>query len=133
MCFAGDSERDRARTGRDEDDASRQRLVLLGMPAELIASVESNRQPRTSVTIRSPTAGVVQTLDAREGMSVSSGATIASINGLSSVWLEAAIPEAQPGSVSIAVRTRTRELDPVPDTVAHERLIEELRAVVHTQ
>ena len=93
---------------RDLIDASRQRLVLLGMPAGLIASVESNRQPQTSVNIRSPIAGVIQTLDAREGMSISGGATIASINGLSSVWLEAAIPEVGAGSLSIGRKADVR-------------------------
>jgi len=86
---------------RELIDAARQRLVLLGMSAGLIAGVESNRSPQTSVTVRSPIAGVIQTLDAREGMSVSSGATIASINGLSSVWLESAIPEARAQSVTL--------------------------------
>lgn len=93
---------------RDLIDAARQRLVLLGMPTELIAGVETNRQPRNTVTIRSPIAGVIQTLDTREGMSVSSGATIASLIGLSSMWLEAAIPETQAVSVSIGREVEIR-------------------------
>ena len=75
--------------------AARQRLVLLGMPSELIAQVESAREPRTTITIRSPLGGVIDTLEAREGMTVSTGGTLAKINGLATVWIEAAIPEAQ--------------------------------------
>jgi Cu(I)/Ag(I) efflux system membrane fusion protein len=82
-------------------DAARQRMILLGMPVELIAAVERTRQPQASVTIRSPLAGVIATLDARAGMSMSSGATIASINGLSTVWLEAGIPQARGMDIAI--------------------------------
>jgi len=89
-------------------EAARERMALLGMPSELVAQVERSGQPRTTVTVRSPTSGVISTLDAREGMSMSSGATIASINGLGSVWLDAAIPEARGVAVAtgrnVAVR-----------------------------
>lgn len=80
---------------RDLIDAARQRLVLLGMSSELIAQIESSRELRTTVTIRSPLAGMIDTLEARAGMTVSAGATLAKINGLATAWIEAAIPEAQ--------------------------------------
>jgi Cu(I)/Ag(I) efflux system membrane fusion protein len=76
-------------------EAARERMVLLGMPPELIAQVERSGRPQATVTVRSPISGAVATLDAREGMSMSSGATVATINGLRSVWLEAAIPESR--------------------------------------
>ncbi|MDB6092168.1 MAG: efflux transporter periplasmic adaptor subunit [Gammaproteobacteria bacterium] len=74
--------------------AAQQRLLLLGMPADLIASIEASRQPRTTVTVRAPLGGVIASLEVREGMTVASGATMARINGLATVWLEAALPEA---------------------------------------
>jgi Cu(I)/Ag(I) efflux system membrane fusion protein len=80
---------------RELVDAARQRLLLLGMPAELVASIEASRQPRTTVTVRAPQGGVIESLEVREGMTVASGATLAKINGLATVWLEAALPEAQ--------------------------------------
>jgi Cu(I)/Ag(I) efflux system membrane fusion protein len=80
---------------REFVDAARQRLLLLGMPTELIASVEASRQTRTTVTVHSPLAGVVESLEVREGMTVASGTTLAKVNGFATVWLEAAIPEAQ--------------------------------------
>ena len=76
-------------------DAARQRLLLLGMPPELVAHIEATGEPLTTTTIRSPLAGVIETLEVREGMTVSAGSTLAKINGLASVWLEAAIPEAR--------------------------------------
>ena len=73
----------------------RARLQLLGMPDALIAKVEKTRQPETRVTITSPIAGVVDMLDVKTGMALASGDTVAMVNNLSSLWLDAAIPETQ--------------------------------------
>ncbi|MDO8345227.1 MAG: efflux RND transporter periplasmic adaptor subunit [Cellvibrio sp.] len=73
----------------------RARLQLLGMPDTLIAKVEKTRQPETRVTITSPISGVLDMLDVKTGMALVSGATLAKINNLDSLWLDAAIPEAQ--------------------------------------
>jgi Cu(I)/Ag(I) efflux system membrane fusion protein len=89
-----------ARSGdRDLIDAGRQRLLLLGMPADLISRIEASHQQQATITIVAPIAGAIETLDIREGMTVSAGAPLAKINGLQTVWLEAAIPEAQSGTV----------------------------------
>lgn len=73
----------------------RARLQLLGMPDTLIAKVEKTRQPETRLTITSPIAGVVDMLEVKTGMALASGATLAKINNLDNLWLDAAIPEAQ--------------------------------------
>ncbi|MFG0349799.1 efflux RND transporter periplasmic adaptor subunit [Pseudomonas sp. zbq_5] len=75
--------------------AARQRLVLAGMPADLINRVASTGKVQLSVTLSAPTAGVIQALDLRPGMTLTPGATLARINGVANVWLEAAVPEAQ--------------------------------------
>ncbi|AEJ15781.1 RND family efflux transporter, MFP subunit [Pseudomonas putida S16] len=75
--------------------AARQRLVLAGMPADLINRVASTGKVQLSVTLSAPTAGVIQVLDLRPGMTLTPGATLARINGVANVWLEAAVPEAQ--------------------------------------
>ncbi|MBU2042426.1 MAG: efflux RND transporter periplasmic adaptor subunit, partial [Alphaproteobacteria bacterium] len=74
--------------------AARQRLILLGMSETLITSVERSGRPRNTITITSPTGGVIKTLGVRAGMSVTQGMTLAEINGLATVWVNAAIPEA---------------------------------------
>ena len=79
--------------------AARQRLVLLGMPDGLIGQVERNGQPRTVVTISTPTGGVIRTLNVRAGMTVAAGMTLAEVSGLGTVWVNAAIPEAVAGQV----------------------------------
>jgi Cu(I)/Ag(I) efflux system membrane fusion protein len=82
--------------------AARQRLVLLGMPVALVERVEQSGQPVALQTIVAPGGGVITELMVRQGMAVASGMTLARINGLATVWLEAALPEAlaaaiQPG------------------------------------
>lgn len=74
--------------------AARQRLVLMGMSESLIVSVERSGRARNTITISTPTGGVIKVLGVRAGMSVTQGMTLAEINGLSTVWVNAAIPEA---------------------------------------
>ncbi|MDE3009757.1 MAG: efflux RND transporter periplasmic adaptor subunit [Pseudomonadota bacterium] len=78
-------------------DAARARLQLLGMSAALIARVAAAGQAEATQVITAPIAGVIQSLDVRAGMTVAAGANLVRINGLGSVWLEAAVPEAQAG------------------------------------
>lgn len=81
--------------------AARQRLVLLGMPAGTIASVERTGRPHNVVTIATPTGGVLKTLDVRAGMTMTAGQTLAQVNGLGTVWLNAAVPEAMAGPLKL--------------------------------
>jgi membrane fusion protein, copper/silver efflux system len=74
--------------------AARQRLALLGMPAALLERVERSGQPVALQTITAPIGGVITELTVRTGMTVAPGITLARINGLATVWLEAALPEA---------------------------------------
>lgn len=81
--------------------AARQRLRLLGMSDGLIASVERSGRTNGTVTITTPVSGVIQTLDARAGVTLAAGQTLAQLSGLGTVWLNAAVPEAQSGAVRI--------------------------------
>ncbi|MDX3910504.1 MAG: efflux RND transporter periplasmic adaptor subunit [Sphingobium sp.] len=77
--------------------AARQRLMLLGMPPGTIASVERSGRPHNVITMSTPTGGVIKTLDVRAGMTMAAGQTLAEVNGLGTVWLNAAVPEAIAG------------------------------------
>ncbi len=77
--------------------AVRERLRSLGMPDGLIEQVEKSGAPRAVVTITAPLGGVIQSMEARTGMAVAMGETLARINGLDTVWIEAEIPQAQAG------------------------------------
>ena len=86
--------------------AARQRLRLLGMSDALIASVERSGRVRNVATVSSPSGGVIKTLGVRAGMTVAVGQTLAEINGLARVWLNAAVPEAMAGEVRVGQSAR---------------------------
>lgn len=75
-------------------DTLRTRLRLQGMPDALIDQVERTRKPETRITITAPISGVIESLEIKAGMSLSSGQTLARITSIDSLWLDVAIPEA---------------------------------------
>ena len=90
------------RLGRaDLTAAARQRLRLLGMSDGQISSIERSGRTTGTITITAPISGVIQTLDARAGVTLATGQTLAQVTGLGTVWLNAAVPEAQAGRVRI--------------------------------
>ena len=88
--------------------AARQRLRLTGMPPALIAQVERSGKVQATLTITSPVGGVLQELNVRQGMTLALGETLARVNGLDSVWLAVAVPEAQAGSVVVGQTVEAR-------------------------
>lgn len=87
--------------------AARQRLRLMGMSDGLIASVERSGRPNGVVTITTPISGTIQTLDARAGVTLAMGQTLAQVSGLGTVWLNAAVPEARAGDVRVGQNAST--------------------------
>ena len=83
--------------------AARQRLVLLGMAESTVAAIEADGRVRPRITLLAPMSGVVGELPAREGMAVAPGAMLFRINGLSTVWINADVPEAQAGSLTVGI------------------------------
>jgi Cu(I)/Ag(I) efflux system membrane fusion protein len=79
--------------------AARQRLVLLGMPPSLINQVTRSGKAQPIYTLTAPIGGVIQSLNIRQGMTVASGSTLLQLNGISRVWLQVAVPEAQAAQV----------------------------------
>ncbi|MES2256865.1 MAG: efflux RND transporter periplasmic adaptor subunit [Pseudomonadota bacterium] len=74
-------------------DGARQRMRLAGMTDAQIHLVESSGKVHPRTTISAPVSGVIAELGAREGMTVASGAQLFRINGLSTVWVNADVPE----------------------------------------
>jgi Cu(I)/Ag(I) efflux system membrane fusion protein len=79
--------------------AARNRLLLLGMTEDQVQAVDREGKPVTRVTLASPIDGVVGELTAREGMTTMAGAMLFRINGLSTVWVNIDVPEAQAAAV----------------------------------
>src|SRR5207244_3071311 len=80
----------------------------MGMAPALIARVEKSGRPADVVTISSPIAGMIQKLEVRPGMSVMAGQSLAEVDGLGTVWLNAAVPEAQAGQVRVGQAVSAR-------------------------
>lgn len=81
--------------------AARTRLRQLGMSEAQIARTEKSGEPQAMVTISLPLSGVLQEIGVREGMTVMPGQTLARINGIGSLWLEAEVPEAQAAGLAL--------------------------------
>ncbi|MBU0785102.1 MAG: efflux RND transporter periplasmic adaptor subunit [Gammaproteobacteria bacterium] len=76
-------------------DAARQRMLQVGMNSAQIQAVERSGTVQARLAISAPRSGVVTELTVREGMTVQPGMTLVEINGLSTVWVQAEVPEVQ--------------------------------------
>ncbi|MGB4858879.1 MAG: efflux RND transporter periplasmic adaptor subunit [Dokdonella sp.] len=83
--------------------AARNRLRVLGMDDQQIRNLRGGN-PR--VVLRAPADGVVSTLDVRQGQRVQAGMPLMTINGLDTVWVDAAIPQSQ--ATGIAPGTKVK-------------------------
>ena len=102
--------------------AARQRLRLMGIPEGVIAEVDRTGRTGGKLTVRAPIGGVVQTLNARVGVTLATGQTLAEISGLGTVWLNAALPEAQAELVKTGQRA-TATLTAFPGESFADRVI----------
>ena len=89
-------------------DGARLRMRQVGMNEAQIRAVESSGRTQPRATLTAPIGGVVVELMAREGMTVMAGATLFRINGLSTVWANAEVPESQAGLVRPGARVQAR-------------------------
>lgn len=84
--------------------AARDRLRSLGMSDAMIRAVETSGRAQAYFAITAPIDGVIQDLDVRNGMTLAGGQALARIYGLSTVWLEVAVPEALAAQVKPGAR-----------------------------
>ena len=82
-------------------EAARQRLVVLGVPPAAIRAVETKHETDATTTLVAPIDGVVTELGVRDGAAFMAGASLFRINGLSTVWVNAQIPEARVSMVPV--------------------------------
>jgi Cu(I)/Ag(I) efflux system membrane fusion protein len=118
---------------KDLRAASRERLQVLGLtPADIRAA---RRGSGGAITLHAPQAGVVTTLDVREGQRVTAGQTLMTVNGLSTVWIEAALPQAAAGTVRSGTPVVVT-VDALPGRSFHgtvETLLPDVDAMTRTQ
>ena len=110
-------------------DAARSRMRQVGMSDEQIRLVESTGRTQPRITLAAPIGGVVTELSAREGMTVMSGATLFRINGLSTVWANAEVPESQAALLRPGAKVQARS--PAAPGVTFEGKVQALLPEVH--
>jgi len=89
-------------------DGARQRMRQVGMSDAQIALVDSSGRTQPRITLVAPIGGVVTELMVREGMTVAPGATLFRINGLSTVWANAEVPESQSALLRPGAKVQAR-------------------------
>ena len=102
-------------------EAAGQRMRLAGMTEAQVALVESTGRTHPRFTLIAPISGVVSELSAREGMTVMSGAPLFRINGTSTIWVNAEVPESLAADVRPGNRVRART-SAFPDDVFDGRV-----------
>ncbi len=115
--------------------AARARLRVLGLTESDIRAAVHSRGAVFTVTLRAPRAGIVATVEVREGQRVNAGQTLMTLNGLATVWVEADLPQAEVAGV-IAGTPVTAMVDAEPGRVFHgrvEQLLPQVDAVSRTQ
>ncbi|GLQ50898.1 efflux RND transporter periplasmic adaptor subunit [Dyella flava] len=113
--------------------AARQRLDVMGLSDADIRS--AHRGSNGGITLHAPASGVVTMLDVREGQRVTAGQTLMTVNGLSTVWVEAALPQAVAGTVRHGTPV-TVTVDALPGREFHgtvETLLPDIDAMTRTQ
>jgi len=113
--------------------AARQRLDVMGLTDVDVRN--ARREAGGGITVHAPASGVVTTLDVREGQRVSAGQTLMTVNGLSTVWVEAALPQAVAGVVRHGTPVIVTA-DALPGREFHgtvETLLPDIDAMTRTQ
>lgn len=95
-------------------DASKQRLVALGISPQQIEEIASNRKADHFVRIYAPQNGIISELAVREGQYVMPAEAVINLVDLSSVWLVADIFERQSNWVKVGQKA-TATLPFMPD------------------
>ncbi|HET6805060.1 MAG TPA: efflux RND transporter periplasmic adaptor subunit [Frateuria sp.] len=113
--------------------AARERLRVLGLSDADIRAARPGKD--ATLTLHAPRAGVVTSLDVREGQRVAAGQTLMTLNSLATVWVEAALPQGAAGAVRAGTPV-TVTVDAVPGRRFHgtvEALLPDVDTATRTQ
>ncbi len=88
--------------------AALQRMRQVGMSEAQIALVKRSGSVQARLVLTAPINGVLTELNAREGSTVMPGTLLARINGFSSVWAEAQVPESQAAQLHVGAQVVAR-------------------------
>ena len=89
-------------------DGARQRMRQVGMNDAQIRLVEHTGRTQPRITLTAPINGVIVELLVRDGMTMMPGATLFRINGLSTVWANAEVPESQAAFLHLGIQAHAK-------------------------
>jgi membrane fusion protein, copper/silver efflux system len=78
---------------KDVAEAARRRMRLLGVDEAVLDEVEKTRKAYDEVPFTAPAGGVLSKLEIRKGAYIMANTMIGTIQDLSTIWIEAAVPE----------------------------------------
>ena len=113
-------------------NAARERLHALGMDD---ATIRGLRAGSGTIALRAPIDGVISELNAREGQQIGAGSPILSLNGLDTVWVDAAIPQADSAGIGAGTPI-VATVSALPGETFHgtvEELLPDVDAATRTQ
>jgi len=113
--------------------AARQRLEVMGLTDADIRSAPHGSG--SGITLHALASGVVTALDVQEGQRVNAGQPLMTVNGLATVWIEAALPQAVAGTVRDGTPV-TVTVDALPGRAFHgsvETLLPDIDPMTRTQ
>ncbi len=115
-------------------EGARSRMRLAGMTDQQIRGIESSGQANPRTVVLAPAAGLVTEVAVREGMAIMPGATLFRINGFTTVWANAEVPEGQAGLVrrGAAVQAQAAATPGVTYPGRVEALLPEINATTRT-
>jgi cobalt-zinc-cadmium efflux system membrane fusion protein len=102
-------------------NAARDQLLLLGMPEEALAELESTRTVKSISHVKATLEGTVLERPVTPGQVVQAAETICVLADLSSVWLIADVPEQAAGNVAVGKRLEA-EIPSLPGFKINGRL-----------
>jgi RND family efflux transporter MFP subunit len=111
--FAGSAIPEVASGGAELAAAARRRLSLLGLSEETIARIERTGRSERTLAIVAPSSGWVTRLGAVRGARVEAGAMLFEISDLSTVFVEASLPESD-AALGVIGRSATLTLAAAP-------------------
>ncbi|MGO4739119.1 efflux RND transporter periplasmic adaptor subunit [Bosea sp. 2KB_26] len=98
------------------EGGARQRLENLGIPAEIVAEIERSRKVPITIGWSAPREGIVLERNVVEGMKVAAGDTLFRLADISTIWVNADVPEGELAAVRIGAPVTVR-LRGRPETV----------------
>ncbi|MGO4668206.1 efflux RND transporter periplasmic adaptor subunit [Bosea sp. 2RAB26] len=90
------------------EGGARQRLENLGVPAEIVAEIERSRKVPITINWSAPRDGIVLERNVVEGMRAAAGDTLFRLADISTIWVNADVPESELAAVRIGAPVTVR-------------------------